>query len=89
MVDVIIQNQGLGYLAPPRIDFLGDGAGATAYAEISDSGAVTNIVITNPGSGYWPLPNVGYNPAAVPTIPSQQGAVVLITTGYITNLLYR
>ena len=89
VVDVIIQNQGLGYLAPPRIDFLGDGAGATAYAEISDSGAVTNIVITNPGSGYWPLPNVGYNPAAVPTIPSQQGAVVLITTGYITNLLYR
>jgi hypothetical protein len=91
ITEVVITNNGSGYLAPPHIDFVGNGAGATAEAVINpDSGAITDIVVTNPGSGYWPVPNIG-NPNANPSpIPaSQQGAIVVISTGYVVNLLYR
>jgi autotransporter-associated beta strand protein len=45
---------GAGYLGPPLVSIIGGtGAGASAIAQVdSTSGAVTNILITNPGSGY-------------------------------------
>lgn len=87
---VQLLNSGSGYLAPPRIDFIGDGAGATAVSEINAAGQITNITVTNPGSGYWPLPSLP-NPSARPSpIPAaNQGAVVIITSGFVINLMYR
>jgi hypothetical protein len=91
VTDVTIQNGGSGYIAPPRIDFVGGGAGATATAVWNSStGSITDIIVTNGGSGYWPFPNIG-NPNAVPNPipPNQQGAIVVISTGYVVNLVYR
>ena len=88
--NIQVLNGGSGYLAPPRIDIVGDGAGATAEATISDQGQVTGITVTNGGSGYWPLPSIpnpGASPSPVPA--SQQGAIVVISTGFVVNLMYR
>ena len=87
-IDVL--NGGSGYLAPPKVDIIGDGAGATAEATIGGTGEVTGITVTNPGSGYWPLPrtpNPGASPSPVPA--NQQGAIVVISTGFVVNLMYR
>jgi hypothetical protein len=89
LTSIQIQNGGSGYLAPPRVDIIGDGSGATAEAIINDTGVVTDIIVTNPGSGYWPLPVAGYNTAAYPVPPQNQGAYVAISTGFVTQLLYR
>lgn len=74
---VSIQSGGQGYLAPPKIDIIGNGAGARAVATLGAAGSVASIVVTDGGSGYWPVP------------PGMQGAVVSINTGFVTNLLYR
>ena len=90
VTNIEVLNGGSGYLAPPRIDIVGDGAGAAAEATISDTGQVVGITVTNPGSGYWPLPstpNPGASPSPVPA--SQQGAIVVISTGFVVNLMYR
>ena len=79
---------GSGYLAPPKIDIIGLGSGATAEATIS-GGVVTGITVTNGGSGYWYLPNSGMGPGIYPNNPQQTGAAVFISTGYVTDLLYR
>jgi hypothetical protein len=42
---------GSGYVTTPNVEITGDGTGATATASI-DTGAVTDITITNNGSGY-------------------------------------
>ena len=83
-----VVNGGTGYLAPPRINIIGDGAGATAVATIS-GGVVDNIEVTNGGSGYWYLPNAGMGTGLYPNAPNQTGAAVVISTGYVVNLLYR
>jgi len=90
VTNIEVLNGGSGYLAPPRIDIVGNGAGATAEAQISGTGQVIGITVTNPGSGYWPLPstpNPGASPSPVPA--SQQGAIVVISTGFVVNLMYR
>ncbi len=52
IVGATITDGGCGYANPPAITFVGlGGTGATGYAQISD-GSVTNIVITDAGSGY-------------------------------------
>ena len=87
---ITVLDGGSGYLAPPRIDIVGNGAGATAVATVSNTGQVTGITVTNPGSGYWPLPsqpNPGASPSPVPA--DQQGAIVVISTGFVVNLMYR
>ena len=89
VTSIQIQNGGSGYLAPPKIDIIGNGAGATAEAVINDSGVVTDIIVTNGGSGYWPVPAAGVNTAAYPVPPQNQGAIVSITTGYAVDLFYR
>jgi hypothetical protein len=69
---------GQGYLAPPLIEFVGDGAGATATAEISyETGQLSSITIIDGGSGYRPIP------------PTNTQAQVVISTGRVENILYR
>ena len=82
---------GAGYIAPPKINIVGNGAGATAEAEWDPAtGSVTAINVTNGGSGYWRIPNAIINGGVNTPIPPQnQGATVVISTGYVENLLYR
>ena len=88
VTSIQIINGGSGYLAPPRINIIGDGSGATAEATIS-GGVVTGIEVTNGGSGYWYLPNAGMGAGVYPNAPNQTGAAVIISTGYVVDLLYR
>jgi hypothetical protein len=101
VTDVIVANPGAGYLAPPKINIMGDGSGAVVEAVMSNTyppespfagigyGTIAGFNIINGGSGYWPVPSGGVNPAAYPVPPANQGAFVAITTGYIENLFYR
>ena len=86
---ITVSNGGSGYLAPPKIDIIGNGSGAEAVATINSTGVITAINVTNPGSGYWPIPAGAVNTAAYPVPPQNQGAIVVISTGYVENLLYR
>jgi hypothetical protein len=88
VTSINVINGGSGYLAPPKINIIGDGSGATAVATIS-GGVVDNIEVTNGGSGYWYLPNAGMGAGLYPNAPNQTGAAVLISTGYVIDLLYR
>ena len=89
VTNIQVTNGGGGYLAPPMVQIIGDGSGATAVAEIS-GGVVTNIEVTNGGSGYWYLPNSGYGSGfSAPPNPANVGAAVVISTGYVTDILYR
>jgi len=45
--------------------------------------------VTNGGSGYWYLPNAGFGVGTYPNNPAQTGAAVVISTGYVVDLLYR
>ena len=89
VTSINILNPGSGYLAPPKIDIIGDGAGATAEATINEEGQVTGITVTNGGSGYWVVPNAGVNTPNYPVPPNNQGALVVISTGYVVDLFYR
>ena len=73
---VQVNSGGQGYLAPPLVSFVGAGSGAKAEAVISE-GSVISINVTDGGSGYSPVP------------PQNYGANVVITTGVITEILYR
>jgi len=75
---ITVNNSGQGYVAPPKVQILGNGSGAEAIVTSVGNGAIGAIEVTNGGSGYLPLQYQG-------TI----AATVLITTGYITNLQYR
>lgn len=88
VTSINVVNGGSGYLAEPKINIIGDGAGATAVATIS-GGVVTNIEVTNGGSGYWYLPNAGMGAGLYANSPNQTGAAVIISTGYVVDLLYR
>jgi hypothetical protein len=91
VTSISVLNGGKGYLAPPRVDIFGNGAGATAEATIDAQGTVTGITVTNPGAGYWPVPIQGYinNAQQSPVPADEQGAIVSITTGYSLNHFYR
>jgi autotransporter-associated beta strand protein len=56
-INVAAAGGGSGYDAPPVVKISGTGTGATAYAEVT-GGAVTKIVVTNPGTGYTGTPTV-------------------------------
>jgi hypothetical protein len=96
-----VTNGGSGYLAPPQIDIVGDGSGATAEAVMSATyppghphagmgyGSVVGINVITGGSGYWVVPNAGVNTPYYPVAPNNQGAMVLIGTGFVDNLYYR
>jgi hypothetical protein len=88
VVAINVVNGGSGYLAPPKINIIGSGAGAAAEATIS-GGVVTGVTVTNGGSGYWYLPNAGSTSVVSPAPPSTSSAAVVISTGYVVDLLYR
>jgi hypothetical protein len=101
VASIEVTNGGSGYLAPPQIDIIGDGAGATAEAVMSATyppghphagmgyGSVIGINVITGGSGYWVVPNAGINTPYYPVAPNNQGAMVLIGTGFVDNLYYR
>ena len=88
VTSIVVTEGGSGYLAPPKINIIGTGAGATATAQVS-GGTVTGITVTNGGSGYWYLPNAGQGAGIFPNNPIETGAAVIISTGYVVDLLYR
>ena len=74
-----VSQPGSGYIAPPKVQILGDGAGAEAVClGVSSTGGVGVVEVTNGGSGYWPL-----------QYQSTIQATVLFTKGYVLNLKYR
>jgi len=91
VTNIEILEAGSGYLAPPLISIIGNGAGARAVSVINANGQVVDIIITDPGAGYWPVPRLALgNPAYAPPVPAdQQGAVVSITTGFAVDVYYR
>jgi hypothetical protein len=85
-----MQNNGSGYAARPNVIIVGNGAGARAEAVWSpETGAVTGINVIDGGSGYWRIPNATLTSGQYPISPQNQGALVIISTGYVENLLYR
>ena len=81
VTSVSITNAGLGYMAAPCVQLLGNGSGATAVGTaFTGPSGIGAITVTNGGSGYLPL-NFGGTEA--------QAVTVLITTGYVTNIFYR
>lgn len=48
---IIVTNSGVNYTQIPTVTILGDGTGATAVATVVN-GRITQITVTNPGSGY-------------------------------------
>jgi hypothetical protein len=89
VTSINVINAGNGYLAPPRISIVGEGAGATATATIGGDGEIASITVTNGGEGYWFAPNAGINTPYYPVPANNQGAAVVISTGYIVDLFYR
>lgn len=77
---ILITNSGTGYSVPPSVVIsapnIPGGIQATATAQIT-SGIVSNIVVTNPGSGYKyatvTISGVGSNAAAKAMIPPPGG----------------
>ena len=67
---------GQGYQAPPLIEIVGEGAGATAVSTLLE-GSVSGIQVVTGGSGYRPVP------------PTMSSAQVIVSTGHVVNLKYR
>ena len=78
---IAVSAGGSGYVVPPWVVISGGGSGATAYAQVNGSGAVTNIVVTCPGNGYSSTPTVtlgnnggtGATIGTITTIPNASG----------------
>jgi len=77
VTSITVTNGGQGYLAPPRVQILGNGAGCVAEAVIQN-GVVVGITVLEGGSGYTPI-----------QYQSTNYGTALITPGTITNLQYR
>lgn len=77
VTDINVTNGGNGYIAPPNVTIIGDGAGALATAQIT-GGTVSNINLINGGSGYWPQ-----------NFANTDQAAVVINTGFILDILVR
>jgi hypothetical protein len=48
---IAIQNPGIGYTTAPKVEIIGDGEGAEAFATIVN-GRINSITVTHPGIGY-------------------------------------
>lgn len=75
---ISVTNPGTGFQAPPYVQILGDGAGATAVSEINNNGGVAGITMVTGGSGYVPIQFGG-----------SISATVLLSNGLCVNLMYR
>jgi hypothetical protein len=74
---ITVNESGYGYLAPPRVNIIGLGAGAVAEAEI-EGNSVSAINVINGGQGYVANPQ-----------RSNQIAVISLNRGAITSILVR
>ena len=73
-----VTNGGQGYVAPPKVQILGDGAGAEAIVTSVGNGQIGAITVTNGGSGYLPI-----------QFGSSVSATAVFTNGKIENVQYR
>ncbi len=80
VTEILVTNAGNSYVAPPYVQILGYGAGATAVASLNSGGGGTvgTITVTNGGSGYVPLQFEG-----------STAATVLLSNGVVENIQYR
>jgi hypothetical protein len=79
VTSILLTNAGQSYVAPPYVQILGYGAGATAVATLnSGGGTVANVTVTTGGSGYVPLQFEG-----------STAATVLLSNGLVENIQYR
>ena len=85
VVGVNMKSLGSGFTAPPYVTIFDDcnkGAGATGHAVINPiTGAVDNVVITNPGSGYLGPETATSTEEGVDVIGVIDGAEVVSTGG--------
>jgi hypothetical protein len=95
IVGATLTDGGCGYTNPPAIVFSGlGGTGATAYAQISD-GSVTNVVITDTGSGYPANAVALIAPPLYPVLSIVQtltntpsaAAIPVVTNGFIVGAI--
>ena len=75
---ITITNAGYQYKAPPRIQIVGDGAGAEATCTIGLNNQIAGVTIVNGGSGYVPL-----------QFQSPVSAVAIFDNGKVENIQYR
>ena len=80
VTSILLTNAGNSYVAPPYVQILGYGAGATAVATLNSGGGGTvgNITVTNGGAGYLPLQFEG-----------STAATVVLSNGVVENIQYR
>jgi hypothetical protein len=78
VTDILVENPGAEYQAPPYVQILGNGAGAVAEAVLAPGGSIASINIISGGSGYLPL-----------QFQSPISATVMITTGVVERIRYR
>lgn len=78
VTSISITNPGMYYVAPPLIQILGDGAGATATCTVNENGGVSSVTVTNGGSGYLPI-----------QFQSNVSATAVFTNGRVQNVQYR
>ena len=89
IVGATVTDGGANYTNPPAIYFSGSGAiGASGYAQISNDGVVTNIVITSSGYGYPANAVIQIAPPVYPVLSIiqtnlQATATPLIFNGFI------
>jgi hypothetical protein len=84
VIGITLTSGGSGYLATPTVNIVGSGTNATAVASISSSGVVTNISITDPGTGYDASTLVEIAPP--PTAAVSPTVVMPMVQLYSTNL---
>jgi hypothetical protein len=75
---ITVNYAGSNYIAPPYIQILGNGAGASAVATISPGAGVASVTVTNGGAGYLPI-----------QLGNTLAATVLISNGLVQNIEYR
>lgn len=75
---ITITNAGYSYIAPPRIQIVGDGAGAEATCTIGLNNQISGVTIVNGGSGYVPM-----------QFQSPVSAVAIFDNGKVENIQYR
>jgi hypothetical protein len=78
VTDILVNNPGAEYQAPPYVQILGNGAGAAAAAVLEPGGTISSITVTAGGSGYLPLQFL-----------SPISATVVITNGVVERIRYR
>lgn len=79
VTSILLTNAGESYVAPPYVQILGYGAGATAVAALnSGGGTVANVTVITGGSGYLPLQFEG-----------STAATVVLSNGVVENIQYR